>query len=108
MPQERLVRAYVNIRIKPGFTADYLGVISNISLTGCLLITKAPLKQAQQVPLVIPFGDGEELHISGTVVRWHDGEGSGYSINFDSLSEAERRALALIIAEGRERRPDDI
>jgi len=105
MPRERLVRAYVNIQIKPGFTNDYLAFIRNISLTGCLLSTGARLKQSQQVPLVIPLADGTELCLSGTVVRWHEGEGEGcYGINFDSMPEADRRTLALVVAEGVERR----
>ena len=88
--------------------ADYLAVVRDISLTGCLLVTAARLMQSQQVPLAIPAEGGGELRLNGTVVRWQEGAGEGwggYGIRFDPMAEEERRALELLVAGGRERRP---
>ena len=103
MPQGRAVRAYVNVEVKSGPTTGSLSVIRDISLTGCLLVTRAKLKQSQTVPLAIPLDGGGELNVTGTVVR---GQGSGpgewqeYGISFDPIPEEDRRALALIVAGG--------
>ena len=103
MPQERLIRAHVNIEVKPHFTAGYAAVVRNISLSGCLLSTGVRLKQSQLVPLAIPVEGGGELHVTGTVVR-HQGGGPGewdeYGVSFDALTGEERQALALLDAEG--------
>ena len=107
MWEERPERVYVGIEVRVWAAADYLGVVCDISLTGCLLVTAARLKQSQQVPLAIPAGGGGELRLTGTVVRWHEGAGGGwggYGIRFDPTGEEERRALELIVAEGRESR----
>lgn len=109
MQQGRAVRAYVNIEIKSGSAADDLSVIRDISLTGCLLVTRAKLKQSQQVPLTIPLDGGGELRVTGTVVRRQGGgpgEWEEYGVSFDELTEEERRALALVVAEGVEPPPE--
>jgi len=103
MPQQRPVRAHVDIEVRPGFTADHIAVIRNISLSGCLLVTRAKLKQSQQLSLGIPVEGGGEIHVPGAVVRLHS-EGAGgwdeYGVSFDPVSEENRRALALVVAGG--------
>ena len=109
MPQERLIRAHVNIEVTPHFTAGYAAVVRNISLSGCLLSTGVRLKQSQLVPLALPLEGGGELHVMGTVVRRQGGgpgEWDEYGLSFDPLTEEERRALVLLVAEGVERPGD--
>ena len=104
MQKERLTRVCVDIEISVWPAAEYLAVVRDISLSGCLLVTAARLKQAQQVPLAFPVGGGGELRLTGTVVRWHDDrEGGGYGVRFEPMAEEERRALELLMGGGGER-----
>ena len=108
MTQQRPVRAFVNIEVRPGFAADHLAVVRNVSLTGCLLVTRVKLRQSQPVALAIPLEGGRELHVSGTVVRGQGDGASGweeYGVRFDPLTDEGRRELALVVAGGFERAP---
>jgi hypothetical protein len=108
MREERPARVRVDIEVRAWPTADRPAVVRDISVSGCLLVTTARLKQAQQVPLAIPAEGGGELRLTGTVVRWHEGAvegGGGYGIRFDPVPEEERRALELLVASGGERPP---
>ncbi len=103
MSQGRAVRAYVNLEVRSDSDAGHLSVIRDISLSGCLLVTRAKLKQSQAVPLTVPLDGGGELRLTGTVVRRQEG-GPGdweeYGICFDPMPEEGRRALALVVAGG--------
>ena len=108
MTQQRPVRSHVNVEARAGPAADHLAVVRNVSLSGCLLSTRAKLKQSQYLLLVIPLGGGAELRLTGTVVRWHEGgeEGGGYGVSFDQVAGEDMLALALLVAGGVERRDD--
>jgi hypothetical protein len=69
MWEERLARVQVDIETRRASANDYLGVVRDISLSGCLLATRARLKQSQQVPLAFQVEGGGELRLIGTVVR---------------------------------------
>jgi hypothetical protein len=105
MPQERRVRAYVNIRVKADVTANHLVVIRDISLSGCLLATGASLYPAQAVLLGVPVPGGGGLGLRGTVVRRGEGADGTYGLSFAEMSAEERRGLALFVAEGVEPPP---
>ena len=77
MREERPTRVRVDIEVRAWPAADRRAVVRDISLSGCLLVTAARLKQSQQVPLAFPVGGGGELRLIGTVVRWHEGAGEG-------------------------------
>ena len=103
MWKERLARVHVVIETRRVSANDYLAVVRDISLSGCLLATRAKLKQSQQVPLAVPLAGGGELRLIGTVVRGREGAGKrwgGYGVRFDPMLEEERRALEFILARG--------
>ena len=107
MPQQRPIRAHVDIEVGADLVSGDVAVVRNVSLSGCLLVTRAKLKLSQQVSLTVPRPGGD-LHVTGRVVRRQGDGASGwdeYGIRFDPLNLEERRELALVVAEGVERAP---
>jgi PilZ domain len=94
---ERKLRAYVDIPTHLGPDVTMNQMITNISLSGCLLITDTHLAVGSTLLLSIPVSGGETLRLKGRVVREHGYDGFG--IGFDSMSNEDRRELALLIAE---------
>ena len=104
MWEERPARVRVDIEVRAWPAADHQAVVRDISLSGCLLITAAPLKQTQELLLAIPLAGGSELRLACTVVRWHDDrEGGGYGVRFDPMADEQQRALGRIVVGGRSR-----
>jgi len=76
-------------------------MITNISLSGCLVITETHLAVGSTLSLSIPISGGETLRLNGRVIREHGQD--GYGIGFEAMSDEHRRNLALLIAETDER-----
>ncbi len=98
---ERKLRAYVDIPTHLGPDVTLNQVITNISLSGCLVKTDTNLAVGSTLSLSIPISGGETLRLNGRVIRAHGQE--GYGIGFESMSDQDRRQLALLIAETDER-----
>jgi hypothetical protein len=71
--------------------------ITNISLSGCLVITDTHLTVGSTLSLSIPISGEKMLRLKGRVVREHGPD--GYGIGFEAMSDEYRRELALLIAE---------
>jgi hypothetical protein len=108
MPQQRPIRARVDIEVGADLASGDVAVVRNVSLSGCLLVTRAKLKESQRVALAVPRPPGDDLRVTGTVVR-RQGDGAGgweeYGVRFDPLGPEGRRELALVVAEGVESAP---
>jgi hypothetical protein len=94
---ERKLRAYVDIPTHLGPDVTMNQAISNISLSGCLVITETHLAVGSSLSLSIPIPGRRTLKLKGTVVREHGKD--GYGIGFDAMSDEDRKELALLIAE---------
>ena len=98
MKESRKLRAYVNIPTYMGSSNTHALTITNISLSGCFLRTDMWLDAGTKVSLGVPIQGGAILELAGMIVRQHS-EPKGYGVRFFSLSDEERRELALLIAE---------
>ena len=98
---ERKLRAYVEIPSHLGPDVTMNQTITNISLSGCLVITDTHLAVGSTLSLSIPIPGSNTLRLKGRVVREH-GE-DGYGIGFEAMSDQDRRELALLIADTDER-----
>ncbi|MDQ3665186.1 MAG: PilZ domain-containing protein [Acidobacteriota bacterium] len=98
---ERKLRAYVDIPTHLGPDVTMNQTITNISLSGCLVITDTHLAVGSTLSLSIPISGAKMLRLKGRVVREHGPD--GYGIDFDVTSDEYRRELALLIAETDER-----
>jgi hypothetical protein len=98
---ERKLRAYVDIPTHSGPDVTMNQTITNISLSGCLVITDTHLAVGSTLSLSIPISGEKMLRIKGKVVREHGPD--GYGIGFEPMSDEHRRELALLIAETDER-----
>lgn len=94
---ERKLRAYVDIPTHLGPDVTMNQMITNISLSGCLVITDTHLAVGSPLSLSIPISGGDTLRLNGRVVREHGRD--GYGIGFEAMSDEHRRDLALLIAE---------
>lgn len=94
---ERKLRAYVDIPTHLGPDVTMNQMITNISLSGCLMITSTQMAVGSTLALSIPTSGGETLRLNGRVVRLHGM--AGYGIGFEAMSDEHRRDLALLIAE---------
>jgi hypothetical protein len=94
---ERKLRAYVDIPTHLGPDVTMNQMITNISLSGCLVRTDTQLAVGSTLSLGIPVSGGETLRVKGRVVRGHGQD--GYGIGFEAMSDEDRRKLALLIAE---------
>ncbi|MBA3513888.1 MAG: PilZ domain-containing protein [Pyrinomonadaceae bacterium] len=98
---ERKIRAYVDIPTHLGPDVTMNQTITNISLSGCLVITGTQLNVGSTLSLSIPVSGGKLLRLKGRVVREHRQD--GYGIGFEEMPDKDRRELALLIAETDER-----
>ncbi len=94
---ERKIRAYVDIPTHLGPDVTMNQTITNISLSGCLLITDTQLGVGVTLSLGIPISGVKMLRLKGRVVREHGQD--GYGIGFEAMSDEDKRELALLIAE---------
>ncbi len=97
---ERKLRAYVDIPTHLGPDLTMNQMITNISLSGCLVITDTQLAVGSTLSISIPVSGRETLRLKGRVVREH--AQGGYGIGFEEMSDEYRRGLALLIAESEE------
>lgn len=98
MTAGRKIRAYVDIPTYMGHSNTHAMTITDISLSGCFLRTDMWLDSGTQISLGVSLGGGKILELKGLVVRHHD-EPKGYGIGFATMSDEDRRELALLIAE---------
>lgn len=103
MMADRKLRAYVDIPTHLGPDVTENLIVTNISLSGCLLRTETRLKVGTTLSLGIPATNGRMLRLRGTIAREHD-QPNGFGIAFDAMSDEDRRELALLIAESDDRR----
>jgi PilZ domain-containing protein len=94
---ERKLRAYVDIPTHLGPDVTMNQTITNISLSGCLVITETHLAVGSTLWLSIPISGGKLVRLKGKVIREHGQD--GYGIGFETMSDEDRRDLALLIAE---------
>jgi hypothetical protein len=94
---ERKLRAYVDIPTHLGPDVTMNQTITNISLSGCLVITDTHLAVGSTLSLSIPISGANTLRLKGRVIREHGPD--GYGIGFEAMSDQDRRDLALLIAE---------
>ena len=94
---ERKLRAYVDIPTHSGPDVTMNQTITNISLSGCLVLTDTHLPVGSTLSLSIPISGANSLRLKGSVIREH-GEGA-YGIGFEEMSYEDRKELALLIAE---------
>jgi hypothetical protein len=94
---QRKLRAYVDIPTHSGPDVTMNQTITNISLSGCLVITDTHLAVGTTLSLSIPIPGEKMLRLKGRVVREHGPD--GYGIGFEAMSDEYRRDLALLIAE---------
>lgn len=99
---ERKLRAYVDIPTHLGSDVTENLIITNISLSGCLLRTATHLDVGSTLWLSVPIAGGGMLRLQGTVARQHENP-NGFGISFETLSGEDRKELALLIAETDER-----
>jgi hypothetical protein len=100
----RKIRAYVEIPVSPTdmeHSIRYAMTITNISLSGCFMKMDQGLEVGTPISFSLPLPDAKTLSVRGTVAR-EQGDPHGYGINFDELPDAERKELALLIADSNE------
>ena len=69
-----------------------VGLVTNISVTGCLIHCPMYLEAGSQVAIRLRFADQQEsLNIESAIVRWTDGTRHG--LEFYNLSALSKRRL---------------
>ena len=104
MTTPRKIRAYVEIPVSPIDTEQairYAMTVTNISLTGCIMIMDQGLEVGTPISFSIPQQNGKMLELQGAITR-EQGEPHGYGISCDTLADEQRRELALLIASSEE------
>ena len=95
---DRKLRAHVNIPTHTGATAAHAMTITEINLSGCLIRTNKWLSPGTMVSFRITVPSGNVLELKGRVIN-QNSKLRAYGISFLSLSDEERKELALLIAE---------
>ena len=99
---QRKLRAYVDIPTHSGPDVTENLMITDISLSGCLLRTDMQLSVGETLSLSLPLPGGKMLRLEGKIARAHDAP-NGFGISFKTMSDDDRKELALLIAETNER-----
>lgn len=100
----RKIRAYVQIPISPismEHSIRYAITVTNISLTGCFIKMELALESGTPISFSLPLQDGRTLIVQGTIAR-EQTDPHGYGVIFDTMSDDERKELALLIADSDE------
>ena len=100
----RKIRAYVEIPVSPAdmdHLIRYAMTIVNISLTGCFVKMDQGLEIGTPISFSLPLQGGKTLHLWGSIAREQDTP-HGYRMIFNSMSEEEKKELALLIADSNE------
>jgi len=69
----------------------HAGTISDLSDTGCFVLTGADVADGEEVELLLPIGDGVTVRFVGTIMN-HVHE-IGFAVEFKNMSEAQRAIL---------------
>jgi hypothetical protein len=98
MKTRRKIRAYVKLPVVPsGETTRQPITLTNLSLTGCLLVTDAELRVGDSFAFYVERREGRGLPLTGTIIRRH-ADPAGYGVYFEPPGEEVRGELALLIA----------
>ena len=104
MTTPRKIRAYVEIPVSPSdleHSIRYAMTITNISLSGCFMKMEQALEVGTPSSFSLPLPGGKTLTVRGTIAR-EQSDPHGYGINFEAMSDEERRELALLVADSDE------
>jgi hypothetical protein len=72
------------------------GVVKDMSLTGCHILTKAALQPGERITLVVYFNDGQlPITLPGTTVCWRQHHRVG--VRFPDMTAEERTRLKAIV-----------
>jgi hypothetical protein len=100
----RKIRAYIEIPISPidlEHSIRYAMTVMNISLSGCFIKMEQALEVGTPISFSLPLPDDKRLELHGTIAR-EQSDPHGYGINFNQMSDEERKDLALLIADSNE------
>src|SRR5688500_16060873 len=67
------------------------GTISDLSETGCFVLTGVEVEDGAEVGIFLPIGDGMKVQYRGTITNHVDE--IGFAASFTSVSEAQRNVL---------------
>lgn len=76
------------------------GMLSDISESGCLVLSGGAVSEGEQVRLFFPIGDGMRVEFAGSVVTYT--EEVGFSVQFSEVSPAQRDLIAKIVRDSAE------
>jgi hypothetical protein len=89
-------RVQVNLEASwEGVFARHDGLVTDISLTGCFILTPDSVKTNELVRVEIQLNAGERLCLWGEVV--YQMSEMGFGVRFTHLSEEEQTALTSVI-----------
>jgi len=98
-PERREARRYgVTVDIKwqgKGGRSD--GTLSDLSSTGCFVLSGMEVSDGETVHIFIPIGDGMNAQFSGLVMN-HEEE-IGFALRFHELGNAQKGVLDNLIAD---------
>jgi hypothetical protein len=99
--RRRAERAKVNLDAHwEGVLAQCAGVVVDISLTGCFVLTSDLVKTNELVRLEIRLPEGERLYVWGEVV--YQMSEIGFGVRFTLLTQGEAQPLAGLIQSTKE------
>jgi hypothetical protein len=101
--RERRVHPRIPVTIEiewAGKGARLNGTISDISVTGCFVLSGGDITDGESIKLFFPLGDGMKAEFEGVVVN-HVFE-IGFGVRFSPLSIAQKRLIenAISVAQG--------
>lgn len=98
-PERREARRYgVTVDIKwQGKRGRSDGTLSDLSSTGCFVLSGTEVSDGETVHIFIPIGDGMNAQFSGAVVN-HEDE-IGFAVRFHDLSNAQKGVLKNLITD---------
>jgi hypothetical protein len=89
-------RFNVNIEVEwEGLTGRKPGTLSDISLTGCFVLSSGEVENGENVQIFFPLTDGRKIQFWGEVLNYV--LEIGFAVKFIELSEAQREFLKVFI-----------
>jgi hypothetical protein len=96
-------RVQVNLEASwEGVFARHDGLVADISMTGCFILTDDRVKPNELVRVEILLHAGERMSLWGEIV--YQIAEMGFGVRFTHLSDEEQRALAGVMRRAREKR----
>lgn len=83
-----------------GPTGRVQGMISDVSLAGCFVLSSGDIEDGEAVRIFVPFADGMKVQFDGHVAN-HVYE-IGFGIKFGPLSAAQRELLIQLVRNAEE------